>query len=223
MKEWKQFRRTDYSVSSDGDMRNDRTGKLLRTNITRSRYRRITIWDGSKPFTIAIHRIVAEAFLGEAPFVNAVVNHLDGNPSNNAVSNLEWATISQNVKHAYDTGLAARGADSVHAKLSEEDVKTIKRLLSDNTVRALAAKFGVSDATISHIRNGDTWAHILPELNTQLADKEKYHKYKLKASDIPNIRESFRAGLDDNEIAANYGVHRASIYNIRVGKNWKNY
>ena len=81
----------------------------------------------------------------------------------------------------------------------------------------------MSDAAISHIRNGDTWSHIMPELNLQLADREKYHKYKLCATDIPNIRTAFTLGESDTSIAKRYGVHRASIYNIRNGKNWNNY
>lgn len=172
---------------------------------------------------MAVHRMIAETFLGKPTFECAVVNHIDGNPSNNTLANLEWVTISQNVQHAYTTGLAKRGGESVHAVLSEENVVEIKQLLAGNTVRALAKRFGVSDAAISHIRNGETWAHVLPELNQQLADKEKYHKYKIQAKDIPVIRAAFAAGDNDTAIAVRYGVHRASIYNIRNGKNWKNY
>lgn len=54
-----------------------------------------------------IHRLVALAFL---PLQNgAHVNHKDGNKKNNCADNLEWATRSQNMRHAFDTGLAIGG------------------------------------------------------------------------------------------------------------------
>ena len=51
-----------------------------------------------------IHRLVAEAYIGDIGY-RMGVNHIDGNKSNNHVSNLEIVTSGQNQKHAYDTGL----------------------------------------------------------------------------------------------------------------------
>ena len=46
-----------------------------------------------------IHRLVAEHFISPCPEPNMVVNHKDGDPFNNHVSNLEWATVNENNKH----------------------------------------------------------------------------------------------------------------------------
>jgi hypothetical protein len=51
-----------------------------------------------------IHRIVAKFFIGERP-EGLCVNHIDGNKLNNKPSNLEYITISENVKHAISSGL----------------------------------------------------------------------------------------------------------------------
>ena len=50
-----------------------------------------------------IHRLVAEAFIiNDDPVNKTTVNHIDGDRSNNMLNNLEWASYSENLKHAYD-------------------------------------------------------------------------------------------------------------------------
>lgn len=54
--------------------------------------------------SVTIHRIVAKAALGDCP-EGLVVNHIDGNKLNNHPSNLEYCTISENIKHSIENGM----------------------------------------------------------------------------------------------------------------------
>lgn len=53
---------------------------------------------------ISVHRLVAKMFIPN-PDEKTTVNHIDGDKTNNMSNNLEWATMSENVSHAFRTGL----------------------------------------------------------------------------------------------------------------------
>lgn len=67
------------------------------------------VWLSAKQkpdITAQVHRLVAAAFcINNDPQNKTVVNHIDGNPSNNKAENLEWCTLSENAQHAVATGL----------------------------------------------------------------------------------------------------------------------
>lgn len=72
-----------------------------------------------------IHRLVAEAFIPN-PENKLQVNHIDGNKQNNCISNLEWATPSENTKHAYMTGLAKSPNINKYGNLNHSSKEVIQ-------------------------------------------------------------------------------------------------
>jgi hypothetical protein len=91
-----------YSVSSHGRLMNSKN-KMFLGNTGEQGYVRVSI--NEKLYRM--HTLVAHAF-HENPENKPHVNHKDGNRSNNHVDNLEWCTRSENMQHAYDTGLNTR-------------------------------------------------------------------------------------------------------------------
>ena len=89
----------NYSVSNTGLVRNDDTGKLLKPQKTRGYYY-VHLKRCGKLKNKYIHRLVAQAFIPN-PENKPQINHIDGNPQNNCVSNLEWCTQSENILHRY--------------------------------------------------------------------------------------------------------------------------
>jgi len=67
-------------------------------------YRAVSLCKNSKYKLRTIHRVMAIAFIPN-PENKPEVNHLDGVKTNNYVGNLEWNTSSENIQHAFDTGL----------------------------------------------------------------------------------------------------------------------
>lgn len=74
----------------------------LKPRITNAGYPYVILRKNKQNFTKHVHRIVAEAFIPN-PENKTTVNHKDGNKQNNCIENLEWATQSENVLHAYNT------------------------------------------------------------------------------------------------------------------------
>lgn len=87
--------------------------------------------------------------------------------SDNRLENLEYVTPLENVRHSIEVLKHDRcGENSHRAKLSENDVKEIRKLLSIGARQTiLAARYGVAQAHISAIALGKNWKHLLQEEN----------------------------------------------------------
>ena len=108
---WKKFiyegQETDYSVSTEGEVRKDTTNYIL-SQSSQQDYKFVSLIINGKQKRMRVHRMVALAFI-DNPDNKPYVNHINGNRSDNNVENLEWVTPSENIQHAVDTGLFKSG------------------------------------------------------------------------------------------------------------------
>lgn len=93
----------NYEVSDHGQVRNIRTGRVLKSELVKG-YPRVVLSKNNNIKPFMVHKLVAEAF-HSYDHEGLQVNHIDGNKLNNCTDNLEWVTGSANIKHAYKTGL----------------------------------------------------------------------------------------------------------------------
>lgn len=146
-----------FMVSNLGNVFSKRTGKILKQHINKQGRAGLATRIGGrhgKAVCFKIHRLVAEAFIAN-PENKKTVNHKDGNPLNNLVDNLEWATYSENMQHAFDTGLvvAIKGHINPNATLSKSSILYIRENPDGLTIRELASLFDVHHCTIVRCKN----------------------------------------------------------------------
>ena len=157
---WKAIDGWPYEVSDCGRVRNKRNGYILKPCNDKDGYYLVSLCDRGKQVTRWIHRLVAAAFWGECPD-GMMVNHKDGRKQNNNRNNLEYVTHAENERHAAIMGLKARGERSPRAKLTEDDVRAIRRRCELGYTKAqLGRMYGVSDVAICYIVSRRNWAHV---------------------------------------------------------------
>jgi hypothetical protein len=101
MEIWKPVKSApNYEISNKGSVRNTKTGKILKIAINNNGYHLVCLSHKNKKQTSYIHRLVAEAFVPtNLDMRTSVVNHIDGNKTNNSIKNLEWTTYAENAYH----------------------------------------------------------------------------------------------------------------------------
>ena len=169
--EWRRiiFRgiQTNYHVSSYGNISGIRRSQL-RPVVDKYGYQIFSLHlPNGVRYSAKIHRCVAEAFIPN-PNNLPQVNHKDGIKSHNWVSNLEWVTGSENIKHAYDIGIKVnrQGVDHEWTKHSVEKIRTVCELLTKHiSIYEIAAITGIKPADISNIRNGKIWRSVSGDYN----------------------------------------------------------
>ena len=141
-----------------------RKPRILSPLNTTDGYLKVGLCDNGNQCQYLIHRLVLAAFGPPADPARPECNHIDGDKHNNRIENLEWASMTENIRHAHDIGLFDRAIGEHHykAKLTERDVRAIRQLYAAgaHSMYELAAMFGVSRPNVGYIINRKIWKHI---------------------------------------------------------------
>lgn len=180
-----------YEVSDLGRVRNRSTGHILKPDTTRKGYHRYRFYEGGKPIRVQAHRLVWEVFVEKTPLE---INHKDGVKTNNALWNLEAVTRRGNAVHAAAMGLLATGMrNGSHTKPHR---------------RAVGDRHGSKTQP-------EKWAH------RNVVRGEGVGGSKLTADKVREIRRRFANGERQADLAREFGVGSATMFNIVRRKLWK--
>lgn len=135
-------------------------GRLLKVDCDENGRGRVHLSVKAIQKTYTNASLIAHAFIGPRPTPKHECNHIDGDPSNDRITNLEWVTSKENKIHAFRMGLLATGEKNGQSKLTEADVIQIRHLLKTQTVRSVAKQFNVGPMAISRIKTGSLWKHV---------------------------------------------------------------
>lgn len=105
------------------------------------------------------HRLVWEVVHGSVPR-SMQVDHLDGNPSNNRLGNLQLVTGSENRRLQRARSMAKYGSPSSTCKLSIAEVRAVLRTVGTVPTKVWSRRYGVDATTIRRIRQRKTWQHV---------------------------------------------------------------
>lgn len=111
---WKKIEGYDYSINDLGEIRNDKTGKMKSSFINKANgYKTVDLWKSNQSKKVTIHRLLAESFIPN-PENKPTVDHKDGNRLNNDLSNLRWATYSEQNSRFKTNGVRSEKVKVTH-------------------------------------------------------------------------------------------------------------
>lgn len=178
-----------YQVSDQGKVRNKRTHKIKSAHYDNDGYLKVTLMNiingNKKTSRKTVHRLVAESFLG-GPHPDLQVNHKNGVKDDNRVVNLEWCIGSENVKHAYATGIRKpSGGRGTIRPVRVTELNTVYPNLHE-----CAKAIGSNSGNLSHYlhENKDTIKGYHVEYVDKLVEKPKQFLYDCQMDAVNKLR-----------------------------------
>lgn len=149
-----------WSIPRDQPMPNGgfrKAGGGLLTPVEMKGYLSVDLWREGRLKRRPIHQLVLENFVGLRPKGFAGC-HNDGNRKNNHFSNLRWDTYKANSADMQIHGTQWRGSKHHSARLKENDLPVIRKLLSEGVMQKdVAAMYGISQSAVSKINRKASW------------------------------------------------------------------
>lgn len=167
------------------------------------------------------HRIVYALVHGMCP-ANRQVNHIDGDKGNNKIANLELVTASQNIRHAYSTGLNLPriGEENPTAIITENTVLQIYDELREGLSNEdVAAIHGIEWKHVSLLRNGSRWKHLFKEHGYDIPKSSK--QMKVTDEQITKCIMLIDSGMLNIDISNILNIEVSTVSRIRHKKIFK--
>lgn len=120
---------------------------------------------GRKVMTIMAHRLIWIVHNGLITDPSLVINHIDGNKLNNAISNLELVSVTKNLRHALNTGLLVmpQAEEKVNSVFTNEQVREFRKMFfaGEITQKAISEIVGCEKSTVRRMLVGKTYKSVV--------------------------------------------------------------
>lgn len=138
----------NYEITPSGKVKNVNSQRELKQHIGRGGYYRLSLFHEGKLKKYYLHRLLAYAFLPKVDGKD-FINHIDGDKLNNDLSNLEWCTQTENVRHAFDTGLNKADCSHLRKPVIEFSMDDGRLLAEYPSTHEASRQTGIDQSTIS--------------------------------------------------------------------------
>lgn len=152
-----------YLITNDGRVYSCTAKKWMKLFKDKDGYMRVNLSNGKRDnvTTTMIAQLVLYTYVGQPPkdMEHPSANHIDGNRTNNVVSNLEWMEHSENSSSRLNKASGSKNGRSV---LTDREVHAICRLLQKNvlSMKEISEVFNVGYEAIKNIRSQKSWKDI---------------------------------------------------------------
>lgn len=143
-----------YFVNAAGQIRGPR-GHVMRPMSGIYGHLYVLVPPPRRPRKLFVHRAVLFAFIGPPPTPAHETRHLDGDPSNNTLANLQWGTHTENMRDKALHGTELHSEAKADARLTTAQARSIR--LDSRSSRVVGKEYGVSHTAVLRIRRGDRW------------------------------------------------------------------
>lgn len=151
-----------YFATKNGSVYGKR-GSVLSPIKHHTGYSVMTVRGRGKQKQLRIHRFVWECCVGPIP-KDLVINHINGDKSDNSLENLELVSTQDNVIHAWDVlGRVSsnKGASHHNTKLTEQQAMQVIRLCGEGVSnKEIGGLYGLHPNYVSLIRHNKRWKHL---------------------------------------------------------------
>lgn len=148
----------DYQISTKGRVWSSKTNRILCQNLKSKTcpYLAVCLLSNGKQKTYPVHRLVAETFLTREQG-KCQVNHIDGDKTNNDITNLEWVTRSENDRHAFRIGLRKTESSRINKAIQSRQrrVKNVNTGKVYDSIVACAKDIGGQHSGVSKCLSGE--------------------------------------------------------------------
>ena len=144
-KDWKRYGNTNYYVSKDGRVWNSKTKILLKQTPNSSGYIRYTLRINNSNISKQAHIMVIETWSDIKILSGQVINHIDGNKTNNDISNLEVVSKQENALHACYT--LNKNIKAVIRLSDNQEYPSISKAARENNVTPGAIAYALKNST----------------------------------------------------------------------------